>query len=110
MDTMMLVIRLAVAVATLALLSSIPAAAQYGGTSIATPKAYSPNLNKSNAATKAAASGPVVLRRSDHNMKYGSKVNGSTYVDPNGPAIDRALKPLTSGFPDMNPCPEGKAC
>jgi hypothetical protein len=73
---MMLVIRLAVAVATLALLSSIPAAGQAPKLStqqlnpptlsvnkpIAAPKAYSPNLNKPIAAAPITVQRPVTNR------------------------------------------------
>jgi hypothetical protein len=71
---------------------------------IAAPKAYSPNLNKSNAATKPP--GPVALQRSDHNLRHGSKVNGSTYVDP----TDYSAFHIPKGGIPINPtlpCPDG---
>jgi hypothetical protein len=93
---MMLVIRLAAAVATLGLLSSIPAAGQAklstqqlnsptlnANKPIAAPKVYSPNL------TKPITAAPVTVQRPvpDNNprpMAHGSIASGTiTYRPPN---------------------------
>jgi hypothetical protein len=113
---MMLVIRLVAAVATLGLLSSIPAAGQAKLSTqqlnsptldvnkpIAAPKAYSPNLNKPITAAKITVQRPVP----DNNprpMAHGSIASGTINLNPGTPSYANDNK--TSKLPPSpNPNP-----
>jgi hypothetical protein len=114
------IIRLAVAVATFALLSSIPAAGQATKLSpqqlnsptlsvnkpIAAPKAYSPNLNKPIAAPTASSTfqRPVTNRDMKPRDYSGPNANGPPGVGANLPS-----NLLGNGNAGYAPCPGGKS-